>query len=325
MHSDIFLLTLACLSDQQRILSGEPWHFFNQLILSHSPSSLQNVTKEDLCHAQFWVQTHRLPFLSKSRGLAKKVGEWVGKFIEVYEDSLHEGWGSFMHTRVRIDVTQPLIRGKMVYLPRVMDEHWLEFRYENLPVFCFHCGQLGHPFDKRVAFMELVDAGVDHELLYGPQIIGDNKLPILGYDRHRSDFSKANAYPFLTRLTRKPIASSIPTLYTHRNLAFGSPPHPKSLTSAESSQANKLEIRNKDKCPKLPLPFPSYVPPNFPTINTPVTSTLQPPKMPHLSIDPSHNDSIKQAFLNLTTAAKNKAKAVCAQEVSQQQEGKFKC
>uniref|UniRef100_A0A803PKZ1 Reverse transcriptase zinc-binding domain-containing protein n=1 Tax=Cannabis sativa TaxID=3483 RepID=A0A803PKZ1_CANSA len=173
MHSDIFLLTLACAGDKQRISSGEPWNFFNQLILLHFPTSLQNISKEDFQFAEFWVQTHRLPFLSKSRALAKKVGEWVGEFIEVYEDSFHEGWGSLLRIRVHLDVSQPLMCGKMVSLPRVMDEHWLEFRYENLLVFYFYCGKIGHPFDKCIAFMELVDMGVDPDLLYGPQMIGD--------------------------------------------------------------------------------------------------------------------------------------------------------
>ncbi|KAF4377922.1 hypothetical protein F8388_018523 [Cannabis sativa] len=243
--------------DKQRISSGEPWNFFNQLILLHFPTSLQNVSKEDFQFAEFWVQTHRLPFLSKSRALAKKVGEWVGEFIEVYEDSFHEGWGSLLRIRVRLDVSQPLMCGKMVSLPRVMDEHWLEFRYENLLI--------GHPFDKCIAFMELVDMGVDPDLLYGPQIIGD-KLPISGYDRYRTDFSKANAYPFLTRLARKTITSSIPTAFNNKNLTLGSLPQPRSLTSAELAHKNQPESSTKVKCPELPLPFPSYVPSNEATI-----------------------------------------------------------
>uniref|UniRef100_A0A803NQ77 CCHC-type domain-containing protein n=1 Tax=Cannabis sativa TaxID=3483 RepID=A0A803NQ77_CANSA len=310
MHSDIFLLTLACAGDKQRISSGEPWHFFNQLILLHSPSSLQNVTKEDFRFAQFWVQTHRLPFLSKSRALAKKVGEWVGEFVEVHEDSLHEGWGSFLRTRVRLDVTQPLMRGKMVSLPRVMDEHWLEFRYENLPVFCFYCGKIGHPFDKCLAFMELVDMGVDPDLLYGPQMIGD-KLPISGYDRYRTDFSKANAYPFLTRLARKTITSSIPNASNYKNLTMGSVPQPKSLTNAELAQKDQPENSAKAKCPELPLPFPSYVPSNFPNANTsPITEPTPPYNRP-LSLSPSETISkISSPSTEPSATAKLKGKAV---------------
>ncbi|KAF4351060.1 hypothetical protein F8388_000623 [Cannabis sativa] len=310
MHSDIFLLTLACVGDKQIISSGEPWHFFNQLILLHSPTSLQNVSKEDFRFAQFWVQTHRLPFLSKSRALAKKVGEWVGEFIEVYEDSLHEGWGSFLRTRVRLDVTQPLMRGKMVSLPRVMNEHWLEFRYENLPVFCFYCGKIGHPFDKGTAFMELVDMGVDPDLLYAPQMIGD-KLPISRYDRYRTDFSKANAYPFLTRLARKTITSSIPTASNHKNLTLGNLPQPRSLTSAELAHKNQPESSTKVKCPELPLPFPSYVPSSFPIANnSPITTSL-PPYISPISLTPSEAKSHPSPPpTDPSTTAKLKGKAV---------------
>ncbi|KAF4350445.1 hypothetical protein F8388_024926 [Cannabis sativa] len=97
MHYDLFLLTIGYAGDLHRILTGKLWDFNNQLVLLHSPTVLSNVTKSDLTKAQFWVQTHQLPFLSKSRrALAKKVGEWVGEFIDVYEDSLHEGWGPFL-------------------------------------------------------------------------------------------------------------------------------------------------------------------------------------------------------------------------------------
>uniref|UniRef100_A0A803Q6Y9 CCHC-type domain-containing protein n=1 Tax=Cannabis sativa TaxID=3483 RepID=A0A803Q6Y9_CANSA len=317
MHSDLFLLTLACAGDQHRVLSGEPWHFFNQLILLHLPSLLQNVTKDDLCHAQFWVQTYRLPFLSESRALAKKVGEWIGEFIDVHEDSLHEGWGSFMRTRVRIDINQPVMRGKMITLPRVKDEHWLEFRYENLLVFCFHCGKLGHPFDKCISFMELVDAGVEPELLYGPQMIGD-KPPVAGYDRYRSDFSKANAYPFLTRLTRKTFASSIPAINTHRNLAIGVQPHPKSLTIVESSKPEKPELVHagvkpekpvtnpKEKYPELPLPFPSYIPTIFPTEIPPIQTSSQSANTTSPSLKIATTVQSAPAFVKSNVVAKNK-------------------
>ncbi|KAF4349863.1 hypothetical protein F8388_021763 [Cannabis sativa] len=123
--------------DKHRILVGETWHFNNNLVVLHSPIILHNVSKADLSRVQFWVQTHRLPFLSKSQALAKKVDEWVGEYIDVYEYSLHEGWSSFIRTRAWIYISQPLMREKLANLPKIRDEHWLEFRYKNLPIFCF--------------------------------------------------------------------------------------------------------------------------------------------------------------------------------------------
>uniref|UniRef100_A0A803Q5Z3 Uncharacterized protein n=1 Tax=Cannabis sativa TaxID=3483 RepID=A0A803Q5Z3_CANSA len=42
------------------------------------------------------------------------MGGLVGSFIDVHEDSLNEGWGSFLRIWVCIDVSKPLLRGQMV-------------------------------------------------------------------------------------------------------------------------------------------------------------------------------------------------------------------
>ncbi|KAF4394430.1 hypothetical protein G4B88_018580 [Cannabis sativa] len=117
----------------------------------------------------------------------------------------------------------------MVNLPKVRDEHWLEFRYENLPVFCFQCGRLGHPFDKCNSFLELVDDGIDPDLPYGLFMIG-KKLPNSGYDRYKRDVSKANVYPFLTRLARNTIVSPLPNTTHRRNYISSQLPLPSPLT-----------------------------------------------------------------------------------------------
>uniref|UniRef100_A0A803QJE5 Reverse transcriptase zinc-binding domain-containing protein n=1 Tax=Cannabis sativa TaxID=3483 RepID=A0A803QJE5_CANSA len=239
--SSKFFLAARCLSN-----SINPKTFIKKMAEFWSNKCrFENVTKEDLCHAQFWVQTHRLPFLSKSRALAKKVGEWVGEFIDVHEDSLHEGWGSFMRTGVRIDVTQPLMRVKMVTLPQ------------------------------------------------------------------------ANAYPLLTRLTRKTIASSIPSLYTHRNLAIGTSPQPKSLTIVESSKPEITVTNQKEKCPELPLPFPSYIPTTFPPEVTHVIPTSHTQETIHPPINPTLHDPLTNNIDAYTAAAQKKGKAVGFSEASE--------
>uniref|UniRef100_A0A803NRX9 Uncharacterized protein n=1 Tax=Cannabis sativa TaxID=3483 RepID=A0A803NRX9_CANSA len=140
-------------------------------------------------------------------------------------------------------------------------------------------------------------------------MIGD-KPPISGYDRYRSDFSKANAYPLLTRLARKTIASSIPALYTHRNFAIGTQPQPKSLTLAESSTPEKPATTAKEKCLEWPLPFPSYVL----TILPPKVSSKPPPLQPeNISHLPSYSFSQcppSRTFDAPISATLNKGKAV---------------
>uniref|UniRef100_A0A803NUC0 CCHC-type domain-containing protein n=1 Tax=Cannabis sativa TaxID=3483 RepID=A0A803NUC0_CANSA len=164
----------------------------------------------------------------KSKSLSRALGNIIGEYIDVHEDSLDEGWGPFLRIRVKLLVTKPLPRRQMISLPRIKDEFWIDFRYERLPEFCFECGQLGHPFKKCIAFMERMDSGNDDDFLYGPWMKGA-KLPSNGYDRYRQDFAKGNAWPFLTRLARTTFSATIPKLVTQPL------PQPCSLTVGETS------------------------------------------------------------------------------------------
>lgn len=43
---------------------------------------------------------------------------------------------------VELDLTKPLIRGTT--LKYKQSECWIEFKYEQLPLFCFYCRTIGH-------------------------------------------------------------------------------------------------------------------------------------------------------------------------------------
>ncbi|KAM6563234.1 hypothetical protein CsatB_023232 [Cannabis sativa] len=270
-YSGLFILCFGCEGDRFRALEKEPWHFQDHHIVLYPPMAMHNVTPEAMIYSPFWVQAYRLPFLSKSKSLARSLGNLLGEFISVHEDSLNEGWGSFLRFRVRLDITKPLLRGKMITLPRVKDEFWVEFRYERLPEYCMECGLIGHLYQKCPVFLEQLDNGVDPELPYGPTLIG-SALPSSSYDRYRSDFSKGNAWPLLTRLARTSLTASIPQLQ-HRPAA-----HPRPLLIDESSNTGNM-VTNSTRVlpstniaitsPEVPHPFS----PGFLT-----QSTLIPPK-----------------------------------------------
>ena len=59
-------------------------------------------------------------------------------------DSTGEGveWESVMRIRVIIDIQKPLERGRCLTIAG--KTHWVSFKYENLPVFCFNCGRIAH-------------------------------------------------------------------------------------------------------------------------------------------------------------------------------------
>uniref|UniRef100_A0A803NGJ5 CCHC-type domain-containing protein n=1 Tax=Cannabis sativa TaxID=3483 RepID=A0A803NGJ5_CANSA len=227
--SDLFLLTFGCEGDKVRVLSREPFHFQNHHIVLSSPTPGQNTTSESLIYSPFWVQIYRLPFLSKTKGLAKALGNIIGEYIDVFEDSLNEGWGPFLRIRVNINISKPLLRGRLITLNQIRDEFWVEFRYERLPEYCMECGKLGHPYNKCLKFLELLDMGQEPELEYGPTMKG-SALPTSGYDRYRTDFAKGQAWPLITRLAKKSLTSALPQINNRTQ------PTPRQLFPGESSQ-----------------------------------------------------------------------------------------
>uniref|UniRef100_A0A803QCS4 Zinc knuckle CX2CX4HX4C domain-containing protein n=1 Tax=Cannabis sativa TaxID=3483 RepID=A0A803QCS4_CANSA len=259
-HSDMFHVSFGCEGDRRRVLNKEPWHFQNHLIVLLTPDARLNVSKEDLIFTPFWIQIYRLPFLSKTTALAEALGNTIGQFVEVFEDSTNEGWGPFLRVRVKLCVTKPLLRGQMIRLSSIKDEFWIDYWYERFPEFCFECGILGHPYEQCVSFMERMDNRNDDDLPYGPWLKGA-RLLTNSYDRYRTDFCKANAWPFLTRLARQSLVSAVPRLTTP------SFPHP-----------NPLHDREKD--PPITFPRPQMV-----STTTPIAISPQ-PQPPH-TLDPS--------------------------------------
>uniref|UniRef100_A0A2N9G189 CCHC-type domain-containing protein n=1 Tax=Fagus sylvatica TaxID=28930 RepID=A0A2N9G189_FAGSY len=94
-------------------------------------------------YAAFWIRIFNLPIKSMVKEVGEDIERAIGQHIEV--DVLENGlaWGHYLRIRVNIDITKPLLRGKIL----VFDEgapFWVDFRYEHLPIFCYRCGVLGH-------------------------------------------------------------------------------------------------------------------------------------------------------------------------------------
>ncbi|KAM6547541.1 hypothetical protein CsatB_019222 [Cannabis sativa] len=275
-HSDLFLLCFGCEGDRLRALEKEPWHFQNNHIILLDPTLHQTITPNIMIFSPFWVQAYRLPFMSKSRSLAKSLASILGEFLAVHDDSLNEGWGPFLRFRVKMDITKPLLRGRLISLPKIRDEFWVEFRYERLPNYCMECGLIGHLYQKCSVFLEKLDQGIEPELPYGPELKG-SRLPTSSYDRYRTDFSKGNAWPLLTRLARNTLTDTIPRLRTTPK------PQPKIFLMGESSNST----------PEVPVTCSSNTDPRMLVVSTGTSSTsfaTQPPTT-SLFTPPSLNNS----------------------------------
>lgn len=65
------------------------------------------------------------------------------------------GWGAFLRVRILLDITKPLVRGRLL---KVQGRSvWIAFQYEKIPKFCFQCGVIRH----GTALRDVCSAGPD--------------------------------------------------------------------------------------------------------------------------------------------------------------------
>uniref|UniRef100_A0A803QPQ9 DUF4283 domain-containing protein n=1 Tax=Cannabis sativa TaxID=3483 RepID=A0A803QPQ9_CANSA len=153
---NFYTVEFGCFSDRRRVLISQPWHFDYKLILMTPLDAGSVVTAEMLTSTPFWIQVSGIPFLKRSRALAQRLGEVLGRYIEVDTASLKETWGPYLHVLIEIDVTMPLPRGTGFHFHGMAAPVWLEFRYENLPDFCHY--RLSHIVNHCPEFLEKCDS-----------------------------------------------------------------------------------------------------------------------------------------------------------------------
>ena len=125
------------------ILDRSPWYFDRRLILlKHFNGDLSpgNVTFQ---YSPFWIWVFDIPIKSMNKIVGTSIAEEIGSplMVDAFKNGLT--WGPFLHIRVDIDITKPLMRGKMIHIEDV-DKGWIFFKYERFPTFCNQCDILGH-------------------------------------------------------------------------------------------------------------------------------------------------------------------------------------
>ena len=125
------------------ILDRSLWSFEKRLILLKrftSDVSSKNVTFQQ---SPFWIRVFNIPIKSMNSTIGNYIANEIG--IPLLVDASKSGlaWGPFLHISVDVDITKPLMRGKMIHIES-MEKWWVYFKYERLPIYCYWCGILGH-------------------------------------------------------------------------------------------------------------------------------------------------------------------------------------
>ncbi|KAK2419791.1 hypothetical protein QL285_030612 [Trifolium repens] len=128
--------------DQERILLGNPWIFRNSWLIIHPWDRNTDPTTLDFDHAPTWIQLWGLPAHCKTKQMGISIGELLGN-VEAAETYEYPGKKLIIKIKVAINVHKPINPG--ILIGNAKDgTHWIDFRYENLPLFCFICGLVGH-------------------------------------------------------------------------------------------------------------------------------------------------------------------------------------
>ncbi|KAM0875446.1 hypothetical protein ACQ4PT_036828 [Festuca glaucescens] len=144
---NVFVAEFASKADKDRVVDGPPWVVGKHAVLLRDFDVDQRPKDMVFNRLKIWARILDLPF----GYMYKKWGEMIvgplcceGSVPSVNCDATGRCWGSYMRARIEVDVDQPLRRGVTVFSQGCNATEWYEVQYENLPLYCFSCGIIGH-------------------------------------------------------------------------------------------------------------------------------------------------------------------------------------
>lgn len=143
LDSNLYIFQFYHEIDVKRVIEGCPWSFNRRALVMSRLKEGQNPRCVDLNYMDLWVQVPDLKVGFMSETILKGVGNYVGKYIQSCPSNFTGVWRDYMRIRVSIDLSKPLKR-RMKLKMTGETWFWINFKYENVPSFCFICGIVGH-------------------------------------------------------------------------------------------------------------------------------------------------------------------------------------
>ncbi|KAL4346489.1 hypothetical protein GQ457_17G012780 [Hibiscus cannabinus] len=138
-----YLFRLYHQVDVERIEIYGPWFFNSHMLLLHRLVVGDDPMSVLLNFLDLWILVHDLPIGFMAEGVAKQLGDFIGKFLEYDSQSISLNYKRIMRVKTRINVRLPLKRRKKIAL-QDGSSVYAHFQYEKIRIFCFLCGRLGH-------------------------------------------------------------------------------------------------------------------------------------------------------------------------------------
>jgi hypothetical protein len=135
-------ITMDMEGDLKRAVRGNPWTIRNVWLMVKQWDREKNPTDLEFHKVPTWLQLWGLPLHCKTVTMGKHLGSQLGV---VEEAAIYDfpDKARIVKIKVQLDITDPIKPG--IFIGNTKDGiKWVDFRYENLPMFCFLCGLIGH-------------------------------------------------------------------------------------------------------------------------------------------------------------------------------------
>ncbi|XP_062089039.1 uncharacterized protein LOC133795601 [Humulus lupulus] len=144
LGKNLFLFQFYHEIDIQRVIAGSPWTFERKQLIFHRLREGDNPRSVCLNKLDLWVQLFDLQHGFRSQSVVQSIGNYVGRFVDSDINNFSRVWREFLRVRVTVDIDQPLKRRMKISRKDNNEWFWVNFKYEQVPTFCFICGIIGH-------------------------------------------------------------------------------------------------------------------------------------------------------------------------------------
>ncbi|KAK9998270.1 hypothetical protein SO802_017873 [Lithocarpus litseifolius] len=183
--NNLFLAIFDTDEHMNDILDRSPWSFDKRLVMLKrftNDVSSENVTFQ---RSPFWIRVFNIPIKIMNATVGNYIANEIGVPLLVDAPKSGLAWGPFLRIRVDVDITKPLMRGKMIQIEG-MEKGWVHFKYERLPIYCYRCGILGHQERECQKTKKGCFTVEEEDFQFGPWLRVMGSKP----NRGRSSFSK---------------------------------------------------------------------------------------------------------------------------------------
>ncbi|GAU49944.1 hypothetical protein TSUD_408390 [Trifolium subterraneum] len=113
LSKNLFLFRFATKRDLETVLKNGLWSFDRNLVVLKRISGEEQPSDLEIFSADFWARIYDLPLKLRSDAMAEKLGNTIGKFVEV---DIKEGHrlGKFLRLKTTVDLRKPLKRGTVI-------------------------------------------------------------------------------------------------------------------------------------------------------------------------------------------------------------------